>query len=542
MANKTIDQLTSTLAASTVTDPSVVRLGVGDSTSGSAVSKKIAASELMKLAPFDVVADVTALLAVTHARDNQLFQTRGYTTEGVGANLYRYDAASSATIDGGFVLPGIGGALGFTGTTFSGTAGTGRYVAVDQSVADVTKFGADSSAVNNLSSIQRAINSSDVVYVPSGSFDVNAALVLRTGSSLRGCGQNSSVINQTSSDVPIISITSSSTNYYWSISDIRLSYDTQQTTTETSALGIQLATTNVNTYLGVIENVMVSGAYRGVSLPNLTGCTAFLIRMSNVHARQCAQWGFHLEGASSGSRTNLVLNECWVENTAGSEISTRKGFYIASTDGFSLNNCGCDHIQDQHALRIDNSNGRVGVFWAESCDITASSFKTLFEFIGTSVVVDEIYAAFNNVSLSGSADFSLVRAQSGSNVAIGVLVDKETEMTDTSSGAYYTVQASSSDVVTVGEFKYTAGSSPANNGNLADFGTVKYIRIFDGNEKTSVRGSKLHVYGTSAPASGTWAVGDIMWNTSPAAAGTIGWVCTTAGTPGTWKTFGTIAS
>lgn len=47
--------------------------------------------------------------------------------------------------------------------------------------------------------------------------------------------------------------------------------------------------------------------------------------------------------------------------------------------------------------------------------------------------------------------------------------------------------------------------------------------------------------GTAAPASGTFAVGDVVWNTAPAAGGTMGWVCTTAGTPGTWKTFGAIA-
>ena len=39
----------------------------------------------------------------------------------------------------------------------------------------------------------------------------------------------------------------------------------------------------------------------------------------------------------------------------------------------------------------------------------------------------------------------------------------------------------------------------------------------------------------AAPWGGTWRVGDIAWNTTPAAGGTPGWVCTTAGTPGTWK-------
>ncbi len=46
----------------------------------------------------------------------------------------------------------------------------------------------------------------------------------------------------------------------------------------------------------------------------------------------------------------------------------------------------------------------------------------------------------------------------------------------------------------------------------------------------------------AAPTSGTYEVGDRVWDTAPAASGAMGWVCTTAGTPGTWKTFGTIAS
>lgn len=53
-------------------------------------------------------------------------------------------------------------------------------------------------------------------------------------------------------------------------------------------------------------------------------------------------------------------------------------------------------------------------------------------------------------------------------------------------------------------------------------------------------GSKIHSYGTVAPTTGTWAVGDIVYNTSPAASGYIGWVCVTSGTPGTWKGFGLI--
>jgi len=46
--------------------------------------------------------------------------------------------------------------------------------------------------------------------------------------------------------------------------------------------------------------------------------------------------------------------------------------------------------------------------------------------------------------------------------------------------------------------------------------------------------------GVAAPASGEHAQGDIVWNRDPAAGGTVGWVCVTGGTPGTWKSFGAI--
>jgi parallel beta-helix repeat protein len=40
---------------------------------------------------------------------------------------------------------------------------------------------------------------------------------------------------------------------------------------------------------------------------------------------------------------------------------------------------------------------------------------------------------------------------------------------------------------------------------------------------------------SAAPVAGTWARGDRVWNTAPSAGGVLMWVCTTAGTPGTWK-------
>jgi hypothetical protein len=48
------------------------------------------------------------------------------------------------------------------------------------------------------------------------------------------------------------------------------------------------------------------------------------------------------------------------------------------------------------------------------------------------------------------------------------------------------------------------------------------------------------IYASAAPTTGTWAKGDLTLNTSPTNAGNVGWTCTAAGSPGTWKVFGVI--
>jgi hypothetical protein len=53
------------------------------------------------------------------------------------------------------------------------------------------------------------------------------------------------------------------------------------------------------------------------------------------------------------------------------------------------------------------------------------------------------------------------------------------------------------------------------------------------------------VIGTAPPTTGTWFQGDIVYNTVPTdgdgGVGYMGWICTIAGIPGTWKTFGAIS-
>ena len=87
---------------------------------------------------------------------------------------------------------------------------------------------------------------------------------------------------------------------------------------------------------------------------------------------------------------------------------------------------------------------------------------------------------------------------------------------------------------------YDRAATPA-NGYARDLSTQNGAigvseYYFGGSNQMKYRG-----LASAAPASGTYLQGDIVWNSAPTSGGYIGWVCTTAGTPGTWKTFGLIS-
>jgi parallel beta-helix repeat protein len=122
--------------------------------------------------------DSVADLANVSMASGQLVQTLGYyaASDG-GANVYRYDSESAAAIDGGFVIDGPGS--------------VGRFLAVDQTVANVRRFGATGDGVtDDTSSIQAALNTGalvefrgNVCAVEDGTLSVNVA-----GTTLRGPG------------------------------------------------------------------------------------------------------------------------------------------------------------------------------------------------------------------------------------------------------------------------------------------------------------------------------------------------------------------
>lgn len=84
----------------------------------------------------------------------------------------------------------------------------------------------------------------------------------------------------------------------------------------------------------------------------------------------------------------------------------------------------------------------------------------------------------------------------------------------------------------------TPAANPVQRGSLyaETLGALRPLTYQDG-----AYASRQHMtWNSAAPVDGTWKQGDIVWNTGAAAGGKAGWICTVAGTPGTWKAFGAI--
>jgi hypothetical protein len=68
-----------------------------------------------------------------------------------------------------------------------------------------------------------------------------------------------------------------------------------------------------------------------------------------------------------------------------------------------------------------------------------------------------------------------------------------------------------------------------------------YVCLKDADGSYNWRPASTPNVAAAAPTTGTWVVGDIVYNSSPSAGGSVGWVCVDATGSGTWKEFGPIS-
>lgn len=93
------------------------------------------------------------------------------------------------------------------------------------------------------------------------------------------------------------------------------------------------------------------------------------------------------------------------------------------------------------------------------------------------------------------------------------------------------------------DFQYQGGGNPFTVMRFPTGSTLANPRKFVADFPNGhFLGGLFRGIGSAAPTTGAWLQGDVIENSAPAAGGNAGWICTAAGSPGTWKSFGAIAA
>lgn len=91
---------------------------------------------------------------------------------------------------------------------------------------------------------------------------------------------------------------------------------------------------------------------------------------------------------------------------------------------------------------------------------------------------------------------------------------------------------------TAADFRFKSPAEP-----LAYFGNNNYTGLVANLFETLQKGPLPLIYfGNGAPTTGTWGVGTRVERLYPLAGGNLGWVCVVGGTPGTWRTYGSVSA
>lgn len=247
---------------------------------------------------------------------------------------------------------------------------------------------------------------------------------------------------------------------------------------------------------------------------NSSAITATNIQAVNLQSNRTTSYVFPHSCQASANLINHVVDPVTLVNAAAVNPSI-----TAQVDWHaSLGVCG--------SIRINDGSSNKGI--SPTLDGAAFSANPIM-LIGISMVASANCSV--NVSYSGhiSANFSLVAGVpvrvyvAGGSTASGTLSSFNINILDTSGATVYIGKAQ----FNIGD---DVGGAPALSNIMQ---THRYNSGFAWGD--------VGVH-TAAPTLGTFKRGDVVFHRTPSASGNVGWICTTAGTPGTWKTWGTIAA
>lgn len=417
----------------------------------------------------------------------------------------------------------------------------GRQDEFDQQLAD-TESDVSSRSVNVLNfpiiapeatddaRIQRAINKAEadggkVVFIPAGTYSITK-LLFKNRVSIVGAGRSNTVLNHSGT-------LKAFSNEGGSFGRISLS-DFTLNMSETCPVGIDFS----RIFGGTLARIDVNGK-------NPTGI-AVKFDEGNVY--------------SSYYNTAYDIS---INGYSGTGIGLGTGFYFAnSANSTRIHNCRTNYVDKAVHIAADYTNNVV----FNACAF--EQFTTGVEMGGTGCFV----AGCRFENAGGSARGTGITNTGGSNSFVGNFYTNILTPFSNPSGSF--VLRLDNDTFDTKYLRHDSTGGWTTNMDMRNFAILKpgYVnmQIRTSAPGGAVQGGIAYADGTTwapygggaeglfvkkadgkwvpatqikvsaIPTAGTWQRGEILYNSAPAPGGYVGWVCTAAGTPGTWKGFGLI--
>lgn len=277
------------------------------------------------------------------------------------------------------------------------------------------------------------------------------------------------------------------------------------------------------------------------------------IKIRNITLTNVTHYGVYINSiGSSGGAAYKVRTPVVAENVVltGSGASA-KGFYLGTCDGTMWKNCEAS-LFPQHGFEIARTcfNGRIEGGRYYSNGINGIRFYDTTD-TNTDWEVTGAYIYSNNTAANANPyDKAGIGLRNGKRVRIkncvfGVAAGETQFYSVRGELACDTLWVSDNHTIGIaaGGVCYSFGAStdytlnPVGGGNTAVAGVTLYsgcpIFTYDGNGNRSFKKS-------AAPVGGAWIVGDRAINITPTVGQPKAWVCTVAGTPGTWVSEGNL--
>lgn len=408
------------------------------------------------------------------------------------------------------------------------------YSMITGAVVNVLDYGADpTGVVDSTSAIQAAINAAaaqapsgssvgNTVYLPPGNYKTSSTIYTYGSGgvgqvAIVGAGQFATQIKP-NGDFTVLNLVTS----YVESGNFSIAWDTTAAASiPATRIGVELAGADWQFSYATLKNVTVSYAYRGFILRDWTASTygtAYLCTLQQLTAYRCADWGFYLD-SKTGS-TTLRMIQCYVrgDNSSGG-AQYGKGVFVSNFNDIYTEQLAVDQCLNSW-IQFVNYNVCVMNGTALEADKMSSAAATAIYLNGSQTVVNGIKDISCSYDTGGNARVIFC----GSTCTLAISGYNEQFSTVAGGTTKYRVAFNAATTQVAVNDRTILPSQVLDNGYFAN-------AVYEGNRLSSVG---------NAPNYGTWVRGDNVLNGVPSVGQPKGWVCTVAGSPGTWVSEGNL--